>query len=164
MSRCLSSRIACACAAQDLIEKSGFYSRNDTCDPGHWQALTNSEFDALNSNSEQSWHDAVGILNMALDRWGVEDTLAFVRQGGDAFDPYDEFYKAHKLAGQPTGWREYWAQKQFADPARKQEVYDQVVRYLGCIKRYLHLIDDSPDLSLRTNAYRPDINCKNIQH
>lgn len=87
-----------------------------------------------------------------------------MRQGGDAFDPYNKVYKLRKLAGHPTGWREYWAQKHFDDPEHKQEVYDRVVRYLSCIKRYLHFIDDSPDHSLRTDAYRPDIDCEHISH
>jgi hypothetical protein len=150
------------CRIQDLIQKSGFYSRNDLSDPGHWQALSNDQFNDLNSHTDQALHDAVGIVKMALDRWGVEDTLAFVRQGGDAFDPCDPAYQAHRLAGEPTGWREYWAAKQFDTPQHKQEVYGQVVRYLSCIKRFLHFIDDDPNF--RTDGRRPRIDCPHISH
>jgi hypothetical protein len=151
--------------SKDLIQKTGFYNIETGCYDmagnvnqnavkGQFRYLTNAQFDKL--CRPEGLHDAVGILSWAFDLWGIEDTLAFVRCGGDAFDPNNPCY-CKNVSGQPTGsqWRNICQAN-----GREQKVYDNVVFYLRCIKRMMQFIDG--DERLLTDGRRPDIDCPRI--
>lgn len=135
---------------QDLIQKTGYYSGHK----GQFQELTDAQFKQLCTDA--GLHDAVGIVSWAVDLWGVEDTLVFVRQGGEALDPYSDFYRQlrQQTPGEPH-WREYCSNKK-KGPA----VFANVDEYLGCIKRMLRYIDDYPQLMW--DGHRPDIVCTHV--
>jgi hypothetical protein len=135
---------------QDLIQKTGYYWENPSC----FQYISNKDFDNLNTDA--GLHDAVGILNKAFDLWGIEDTLAFVRRGGDAFDPYSEYMKRDETG---SGWRNYWSAMHHAGK-KPQSVYDEVVDYLSCIKKFLQYIDGNE--GYLKSGYRPDIHCPHL--
>jgi hypothetical protein len=135
---------------QDLIQKTGYYWQNSSS----FQPISNEQFYHL--NTEAGLHDAVRILNKAFDLWGIEDTLAFVRRGGDAFDPYSQYMQRDQTG---SGWRNYWSAMHRAG-LKPQSVHDEVVDYLSCIKRFLQYIDSNE--GLLTNGYRPDIDCPHL--
>jgi hypothetical protein len=131
--------------SKDLIQKTGYYNGHK----GQFQFLTNDQFAHL--CTEEGLHDAVGILSLAFDLWGVEDTLAFVRGGGDAFDPGNSVCRT----GQPGQWRNYC---HFTN--KPQNVSDGVVDYLCCIKRMIRYLDE--DQWLMRDGRRPDLYCQHI--
>lgn len=152
----------CSCQ-QDLIEKSGWLAQPPR--PGQYADLTDNSIPSWTRlNSDAGLWDAVGILKFCIQEWGVEDTLAFVRKGGDAFDPCDPNHPA----GARGWWRVYCAQRQYTPPADshmtpeeyKHMVWNDVTVYLGCIKKMLHYIDD--DSSLMTSSLRPNIYCPHL--
>jgi hypothetical protein len=136
--------------SKDLIQKTGYKWQNSSS----FQPISNQDFYHL--NTEEGLHDAVRILNKAFDLWGIEDTLAFVRRGGDAFDPYSQYMQRDQTG---SGWRNYWRAMHHAG-LKPKSVYDEVVDYLGCIKRFLQYIDS--DEGLLINGYRPDIECPHL--
>lgn len=137
-------------AVQDLIQKTGYYWQN----PYSYERISDEKFEFLKTDA--GLHDAVGILNKAFDRWGIEDTLAFVRRGGDAFDPYSQYTKPD---GTGSCWRNYWSAMHSAG-FKPQSVYDEVVDYLSCIKKFLQYIDENE--GYLTNKWRPDIHCPHL--
>jgi hypothetical protein len=123
----------------DLIEQTGyFYGTPGRClNPWEWHLLTTDTDDGL--PTFLAVKTSVGILKRAFEQWGIENTLAFVRQGREGFDPE-----------QTSDWREFvWGDQ-------RKQVFD----YLNCIKTYLHYIDEQP--SLFWNERRPDISCEGI--
>lgn len=67
--------IGCDFDLQDFIEKTGYYAGG----PGR-QELTDAQRQLL--DKDEGLPEVVGILECALCQWGIENTLAFVRQGG----------------------------------------------------------------------------------
>lgn len=130
------SDLAMFCA-QDLIEKSGYFGG------GNFQVLTDNQWHMLNTKSDTDRDKgliaAVGILMRAFEDWHIENTLAFVRSGGDGFDP-----------NQTKDWREF---------VRRNNNHDDLLKdteqYMSNIKTYLLYIDQNP--SLFWDKYRPDI-------
>lgn len=154
---------------QDLIQKTGFYNTeagyydragkwhvNGNAVKGQFQYLTNDQFWWL--CTREGLRDAVGILSWAFDLWGIEDTLAFVRGGGAAFDPGNPPY-CKNVPGQPSQWHKCCqAAALSADEAQK--VCHNVEFYLCCIKRMVAYIDAEPGRGgLMGDGRRPDIDC-----
>jgi hypothetical protein len=81
---------------QDLIEQTGyFYGTPGRClSPWEWHLLTTDTDDGL--PTFLAVKTSVGILKRAFEQWGIENTLAFVRQGREGFDPE-----------QTSDWREF---------------------------------------------------------
>jgi hypothetical protein len=97
------------------------------------------EWDMLISDTDAGLRAAVGILMRAFDKWGVENTLAFVRQGRSGFDPQ-----------RTSDWKTFAA----------GDVYRHTKDYLDCIKTYLAFIDDNP--ALFWDEHRPNISLEHI--
>lgn len=144
----LSASVTCL---QDLIEKSGWFAGT----PGQYKDMSDGEWQLLNSDA--GLRDAVGILTYALRVWDVEDTLAFVRHGGDAFDPTDP--NRPRPANADGWWRQYVDYKPY-DQQYREKVKSKVFEYFGCIKLMLHCIDDHPELM--TNNMRPGVYCSHL--
>lgn len=129
---------AVLCAAhsdpsQDFIEQTGYFQGT----PG--RDLTAWEWNLLISDTDQQVAAAVGILMCAFRKWGVENTLAFVRQGRSGFDPQ-----------KTADWRAF--------VGGDRTLQQHILGYLNCIKTYLHCIDNEP--SLFWNQRRPNIYCE----
>jgi hypothetical protein len=133
---------------QDLVEKSGYYPGGIRKDGTEWAGL--------NEDTDQQLRDAVGILETAFAKWDIKNTLAFVRAGGSAYDPAmgKDWEKCVDIMQDEHG-------AEFDEP-RKQRIKRDVWKYLSCIKRYLHFIDDQP--TLMTDERRPDIECPHIDY
>jgi hypothetical protein len=144
---------------QDFIESTCYYA------PGGPQAgikerLTPQKFNFLNTDA--GLQEAVGILECAFAQWGIENTLAFVRQGASGFNP-DTF----KTTGK--GWR---LQCNFTGVAgrdfvpKSNKLAYNICEYLQCIKRSMRYIDEhegEPDKpSVWNSDERPDIICHYI--
>jgi len=103
-------------------------------------------------NSEQGLLDAVGILEEAFSKWGIENTIAFVRQGSSGYNPQ------HPKGGD---WRQ---QHGFQGVAAKGAVPESnplvynICEYLACIKLSLRYIDQHPEIFY--NDERPNIPCQ----
>lgn len=135
----------CLPCVQDFVEKSRFYA--ESSNPGY--QLPDEKFNLL--NRDEGLQEAISILECAFRRWGIEGTLAFVRQGRDGFDP-----------DKPGDWRQ---QCNFVGVAGSQvsgsnKLVFNICEYLRCIKRYMRYICENPDVW--HNAYRPDIPCRHI--
>jgi len=117
----------------DLIEQTGYFQGTPGRDLSAW------EWNLLISDTDEQVQTAVRILKCAFEKWGVENTLAFVRQGRRGFDPQTT-----------SDWR--------SCVGGDQDLQKHVLGYLYCIKTYLHHIDNEP--SLFWNQRRPDIYCE----
>lgn len=103
----------------------------------------------------------MGILECGFAQWGIENTLAFVRQGGSGFNP-DNF----------RSWGQSWRalchfdgvagldEKAMLSLKAVAPITFYVCEYLQCIKRSLRYIDDNP--AVFENDERPDIQCTYI--
>jgi hypothetical protein len=127
---------------------SGYYAGR----PGQWQELPIEKFSFLNSDA--GLPEAIGILECAFAHWGIENTLAFVRQGRSGYDPD----KARSIGG--------WRQQCHFDGVARRGVSESnalafnICQYLACIKRSMRYIDEHPEVW--DNADRPDIHLKHI--
>ena len=123
----------------------GYFAGGPLNSDRHKQDLTPRQRQWL--DSDEGLTDAVGILESAFWQWGYESTLAFVRQGRSGFDPE-----------QAKNWRQFlhydWV------VGKQVETLYNTCEYLRCIKKYLHCIDDQPELF--DNEFRPDIPCHHI--
>jgi len=132
----------------DFIEMTGYYDGGRDAE-GRPLSLSPERRSLLNTDA--GLPEAVGILECAFARWGIENTLAFVRQGRSGFDP------------QKTGdWR---MQCNFygvagRDRAEGNTLAYNICEYLQCIKRAIRYIDENP--AVWDNEERPDIPCKYI--
>lgn len=129
---------------------SGYYTGR----PGAngWQELPIEKFNFLNSDAGLA--EAVGILECAFQEWGIENTLAFVRQGRSGFNPQNKY----------VSWRMLCGFDGVADSDRASQqppAYAfNICEYLSCIKRGMRYIDEHPEVW--HNADRPDIPCRHI--
>jgi len=115
----------------DLINKTGYFGD---------RPLTDDEFRDLNSGTDESLRKAVGILKLAFEKWGIENTLAFVRGGGSAFDKNKSCWKAYTQGN--------------------KELYNDTEDYLNAIRTFLRELDQHPEYFY--DGHRPNIECKHI--
>lgn len=113
-----------------MIEQTGYFGSGD---------LTQGQWTLLNTNSDDGMKAAVGIVKAAFSKWGIENTLAFVRQGRSGFDPQ-----------KTNDWRSF--------VGGNAVLLKHVEGYLSAIKTYLQYIDNNP--SLFWDDHRPDIYCE----
>jgi len=142
----------------DFVEMTGYYAGG----PGRRQDLTKDQWNRL--NSDDGLPEAVGILECAFEQWGIENALAFVRQGRSGFDPTRP---THLDLKDNNRWREQCTYFP-ADGVAGRDVLNlksnalafNICEYLGCIKRSIRYIDENP--AIWDNADRPDIFCQPI--
>lgn len=85
----------------------------------------------------------MGILKLAFEKWGIENTLAFVRGGGSAFDQYKSCWKAYTR-----------------DVDEQHKWYSDTCDYLCAIRTFLRELDQHPEYF--NDGHRPDIWCRHI--
>jgi hypothetical protein len=132
---------------QDFVEKSHYYEEEMARDP-RWK-LSHEKFTFLNSDA--GLQDAISILECAFAKWGIENTLAFVRQGSEGFDP-----------DKPGDWRQQCNFVGVAGahvPGSNKRAFN-ICEYLRCIKSGMRYIYENPDVW--HNGSRPDIPCRHI--